>query len=140
MESMSKEDFCKILAVKPYSAIGREITLKDGTVIKILDVSLGGRYILIEDEIKNETKWVDADHLGDGDEISIMDYSPRTGDEEIVSVMSMYDIIDSETKEIIDIAIENKELTKEILKQINKPNKIIDLDKDKVRRVTQKKN
>ena len=38
MEKILKKDFCLLLATRPHSVIGKEIALKDGNFVKILDV------------------------------------------------------------------------------------------------------
>lgn len=130
MEKISKEEFCTFLAIRPYSMIGREISLQDGAFIRILDISLGGNYIFIKDEHMNATKWIDVNRLGE--EISI-DNIPKIGDKDIVSVQSLYDKMEKEMKKIADITIKNRDLTKDILKCIkkDKPSNMIDFNKKK---------
>lgn len=130
MEKISKEEFCTFLAIRPYSMIGREISLQDGAFIRILDISLGGNYIFIKDEHMNATKWIDVNHLGE--EISI-DNIPKIDDKDIVSVQSLYDKMEKEMKKIADITIKNRDLTKDILKCIkkDKPSNMIDFNKKK---------
>lgn len=130
MEKISKEEFCMFLAIRPYSMIGREISLQDGAFIRILDISLGGNYIFIKDEHMNETKWIDVNRLGE--EISI-DNIPKIDDKDIVSIQSLYDKMEKEIKKITDITIKNRDLTKDILKCIkkDKPSNMIDFNKKK---------
>lgn len=79
MEKILKKDFCLLLAVKPHSVIGKEITLKDGNFVKILDVSLGGNYIFIRG-YDLEPSWIGTDIL---DEQFIIDSSPTRNSETI---------------------------------------------------------
>lgn len=72
MEKISKKDFCLLLAIKPHSVIGKEISLKDGNFVMILDVSLGGDYIYIRG-YGPEPTWIRTDIL---DEDFIIDSPP----------------------------------------------------------------
>ena len=74
MEKILKKDFCLLLAVKPHSVIGKEITLKDGNFVKILDVALGGNYLSIRGFGPDPT-WIGVDVLADE---FIIDSSPAT--------------------------------------------------------------
>lgn len=128
MERILKEEFHMLLAIKPYSMIGRTIGLQDGTFIRILDVSLGGSYIFIKDEHMNETKWIYANHLG---EEILIDEIPKTDDTDIVSIKSLYNTMKKEMSKIADITIKNRDLIKDLLKCIksNKPSSVIDFSK-----------
>lgn len=64
MEKILKKDFCLLLAVKPDSVIGKEIALKSGNFVKILDVSLGGNYMFIRG-YDPEPSWVGTEILED---------------------------------------------------------------------------
>ncbi len=72
MEKILKKDFCLLLAIRPHSVIGKEIALKDGNFVKILDVALGGNYIFIRG-CEPEPSWVGTEIL---DEQFIIDSSP----------------------------------------------------------------
>lgn len=72
MENILKKDFCLLLAVRPHSVIGKEVTMKDGNFVKILDVALGGNYMFIRG-YDPEPSWVGTDIL---DEQFIIDSSP----------------------------------------------------------------
>ena len=89
MENISKKDFCLLLAVKPHSVIGKEIAMKDGNFIKILDVSLGGNYILVRG-YDPEPSWIGKDIL---DEQFIID-SPPTKSTEIIGIKKLDDMYD----------------------------------------------
>lgn len=87
MEKILKKDFCILLAIKPNSVIGKEISLKDGNFVKILDVSLGGNYIFIRGYTPEPT-WIGIDTL---DEEFIINNSPKKN-VEIISIKSLYEI------------------------------------------------
>lgn len=87
MENILKKDFCLLLAVKPRSVIGKEITMKDGNFVKILDVALGGNYMFIRG-YDPEPSWVGTDIL---DEQFIIDSSP-TRNTEIIGIKKLDDM------------------------------------------------
>lgn len=93
MEKILKKDFCLLLAVKPHSVIGKEIALKDGNFVKILDVALGGSYILIRG-YDPEPSWVGIDTL---DEQFIIDSAP-TKSVQIIGIKKLDDMNDRLSK------------------------------------------
>lgn len=100
MYKISKADFCKILAIRPRSVIGKEIVLEyddeeNVKFAKILDVSLGGNYMLVE--CPGMKTWIKPDKL---DKMIIMD-SPPEEREDIISIMSKEFKILSSFKELM---------------------------------------
>lgn len=93
MEKILKKDFCLLLAVRPHSVIGKEIALKDGNFVKILDASLGGNYMFIRG-YDPEPSWVGTDIL---DEQFIIDSSP-TKNAEIIGIKKLDEINDKISK------------------------------------------
>jgi hypothetical protein len=93
MEKILKKDFCLLLAVKPHSVIGKEIALKDGNFVKILDIALGGNYILIRG-YDPEPSWIGIDIL---DEQFIIDSSPIKN-AEIIGIKKLDEINDKISK------------------------------------------
>lgn len=93
MEKILKKDFCLLLAVKPHSVIGKEITLKDGNFVKILDVALGGNYIFIRG-YDPEPSWIGIDIL---DDQFIIDSSPIKNTE-IIGIKKLDDIYEKISK------------------------------------------
>jgi len=87
MENILKKDFCLLLAVRPHSVIGKEITMKDGNFVKILDVALGGNYMFIRG-YDPEPSWIGTDIL---DEQFIIDSSP-TKNAEIIGIKKLDDM------------------------------------------------
>jgi len=87
MENILKKDFCLLLAVRPHSVIGKEVTMKDGNFVKILDVALGGNYMFIRG-YDPEPSWVGTDIL---DEQFIIDSSP-TKNAEIIGIKKLDDM------------------------------------------------
>ena len=87
MENISKKEFCLLLAVKPNSVIGKEIAMKDGNFVKILDIALGGNYIFVRG-YDPEPSWIGIDIL---DEQFIID-SPPTKSAEIMGIKKLYDM------------------------------------------------
>lgn len=87
MEKILKKDFCLLLAVRPHSVIGKEVTLRDGNFVKILDVALGGNYIFIRG-YDPEPSWVGTDIL---DDEFIIDSSP-TRSTEIIGIKKLDEI------------------------------------------------
>lgn len=79
MEKILKKDFCLLLAVRPHSVIGKEIALKDGNFVKILDIALGGNYMFIRG-YDPEPSWIETDIL---DNEFIIDSSPKKNVETI---------------------------------------------------------
>ena len=72
MEKILKKDFCLLLAIRPHSVIGKEIAMKNGHFIKIIDVAIGGNYMSIRG-YDPEPTWIGTDIL---DEEFIIDNSP----------------------------------------------------------------
>lgn len=93
MEKILKKDFCLLLAVRPHSIIGKEISLKDGNFVKILDISLGGTYMFVRG-YDPEPSWVGTDIL---DEQFIIDGSPSRNTE-IIGVKKLNDVVDKMSK------------------------------------------
>ena len=93
MEKILKKDFCLLLAIRPHSIIGKEITMKDGHFIKILDISLGGNYMLIRGH-DPEPAWIGTDIL---DEDFIIDSSP-TKKLDIISIKRLDDMSEKISK------------------------------------------
>lgn len=93
MEKILKKDFCLLLAVRPHSVIGKEVALKDGSFVKILDVALGGNYIFIRG-YGPEQSWVGTDIL---DDEFIIDSSP-TRSAEIIGIKKLDEINDRLSK------------------------------------------
>lgn len=93
MEKILKKDFCLLLAVKPHSVIGKEIALKDGNFVKILDVALGGNYIFIRG-YDPEPSWIGTDIL---DDQFIIDSSP-TKKVEIIGIKKLDDMYEKISK------------------------------------------
>ena len=83
MEKILKKDFCLLMSIKPNSLIGKEIAMKDGRFVKIIDISLGGNYMFIRG-YDPEPKWIGIDTL---DNEFIIDSSPKSSD--IVSVKKL---------------------------------------------------
>ena len=83
MEKILKKDFCLLLSIKPNSLIGKEIAMKDGRFVKILDISLGGNYMFIRG-YDPEPKWIGIDTI---DEEFIIDSPPKGSD--IVSIRKL---------------------------------------------------
>lgn len=86
MENISKKDFCLLLAVRPHSVIGKEIAMKDGNFIKILDVALGGNYIFVRGS-DPEPSWIGTDIL---DEQFIIESPPTRS--EIIGIKKLDDM------------------------------------------------
>ena len=84
MEKILKKDFCLLLTIRPHSLIGKEIAMKDGRFIKILDISLGGNYMFIRG-YDPEPKWLGTDSL---DEEFMIDSSP-TMRAEMISIKKL---------------------------------------------------
>lgn len=63
MKSIEKESFLLLLKFKPQLQIGKQIIYDDETV-NILDVSIGGDYLLLEDP-GIRIRWVSTSKLGD---------------------------------------------------------------------------
>lgn len=93
MEKILKKDFCLLLAVKPDSVIGKEIALKSGNFVKILDVSLGGNYIFVRG-YDPEPSWIGTDIF---DDQFIID-SPPTKSVEIIGIKKLDDIYEKVSK------------------------------------------
>jgi hypothetical protein len=93
MENILKKDFCLLLAIKPHSVIGKEIAMKDGNFVKILDVALGGSYMFIRG-YDPEPSWVGTDIL---DEQFIIDSSP-TKNAEIIGIKKLDDMYEKISK------------------------------------------
>ena len=93
MEKILKKDFCLLLAIKPHSVIGKEIALKNGNFVKILDVALGGNYMFIRG-YEPEPSWVGTDIL---DDQFIIDGSP-TKSVETIGIKKLDDIYEKISK------------------------------------------
>lgn len=93
MEKILKKDFCLLLAIKPHSVIGKEIAMKDGNFVKILDVALGGNYVFIRGR-EPEPSWVRTDIL---DDQFIIDSSP-TRNAEIIGIKKLDDMYEKISK------------------------------------------
>lgn len=93
MEKILKKDFCLLLAIKPHSIIGKEIAMKDGNFVKILDVALGGNYVFIRGR-EPEPSWVGTDIL---DDQFIIDSSP-TRNAEIIGIKKLDDMYEKISK------------------------------------------
>jgi hypothetical protein len=93
MEKILKRDFCLLLAIKPHSVIGKEITLKNGNFVKILDVALGGNYMFIRG-YEPEPSWIGTDIL---DDQFIIDSAP-TKNVEIIGIKKLNDMYEKISK------------------------------------------
>jgi hypothetical protein len=93
MEKILKKDFCLLLTVRPHSVIGKEIALRDGNFVKILDVALGGNYMFIRG-YDPEPSWIGIDIL---DEQFIIDSSP-TKNAEIIGIKKLDEMNDKISK------------------------------------------
>lgn len=94
MEKISKNNFCLLLAIRPHSVIGKEITLKDGRFVKIIDVSLGGNYMYIG-EHHSTANWTGTDVL---DDEFIINGAPLLDSSDIISAKKIGDISEKLSK------------------------------------------
>lgn len=90
MEKISKQNFCLLLAIRPRSIIGKEIVLKNGKFVKVLDISLGGNYIFIGGH-NSDASWTGIDIL---DDELMIDRAPLIESSDIISVKTLDDISD----------------------------------------------
>ena len=84
MEKILKKDFCLLLAIKPHSVIGKEVAMKNGHFIEIVDVAIGGNYMFIRG-YDPEPTWIGTDIL---DEEFIIDNAP-TKNAEVISIKKL---------------------------------------------------
>ncbi|MDP3352669.1 MAG: hypothetical protein Q8S44_02895 [Flavobacteriaceae bacterium] len=63
MYKISKKEFFQWLLVAPDRIIGNEIILKDGQIVEILDVSLGGGFMYIKQGAG--LSWIEKENVGD---------------------------------------------------------------------------
>lgn len=63
MYKISKKEFFQWLLVAPDRIIGNEIILKDGQIVEIMDVSLGGGFIYIKQGAA--VSWIEKENVGD---------------------------------------------------------------------------
>lgn len=126
MEKISKEDFYTLAAVRPHTLIGKEIILKDGKFAKIIDISLGGNYIFIEDKSTSSTTWIKIDNIL-GEDVTL-DSPISTEGTKIISINTLNQLIAQQSEKIVDSLVENDKLKEKIIK---KPDKIIDFSREK---------
>ena len=63
MHKISKKEFFQWLLVSPDQIIGNEIILKDGQIVEIVDVSLGGGFMYIKQGAA--LSWIEKENVGD---------------------------------------------------------------------------
>jgi len=91
MYKISKKEFFHWLLVAPDKIIGNEIILKDGQIVEIMDVSLGGGFMYIKQGVA--FSWIEKENVGD-EVVLKQDPNPRHNSLDKIQTMTAGTIAD----------------------------------------------
>jgi len=118
MKSLDKESFLLLLKLRPQWLMGRQI-IYDGKTVGILDISVSGDYLHLENSDTPATEWVPVSSIGDSVVIDIIDFSMDTGKDPF-TVLSITRWIESLEKSVGQPDSEQSKSLFEIVAALNK--------------------
>lgn len=137
MKSFDKESFLLLLKIRPQWLMGKQITY-DGKTVGIVDISVSGDYLHLENSDAPATEWVPVSSIGDSVVIDIIDFSMDTGKDPftVLSITRwieslekyvgqpdseqskpLYDIVAALNKEILELKLRVEKLESEEVKE-----------------------
>lgn len=118
MKSLDKESFLLLLKLRPQWLIGKQI-IYDGKTAGIVDISVSGDYLHLENSDAPATEWVPVSSIGDSVVIDIIDFSMDTGKDPF-TVLSITRWIESLEKSVGQPDSEQSKPLFEIVAALNK--------------------
>lgn len=91
MYKISKMEFFQWLLVSPDRLIGNEIILKDGQIVEIMDVSLGGGFMYVKQGAV--VSWIEKENVGD-EVVLKQDINPRHNSLDKIKTLTVETITD----------------------------------------------